>query len=146
MSRRNPRFPIVLPVAFAGLLLTVSVVGLTPAVVDARTKAERAVCTNDFFQHSGCHRADTVWLDRDLRVIEVGSCPLCCPSAGGPVLGAEFYIAGQESEPMSWLSVPEATRLEAKYRLDQYKLSEWFRGRHDRFLGPRRQPAPGSRL
>ncbi len=141
MALQQRRSSIGLPLAFAILLLADCAIALTPAVHDAREKARRAVCTHNFFMHTGAHVGDIVGLDRDGNITEVWSCPLCAVPEGCPFLVADFYIEGRESKriPQSLISV--AIQQAAKARLDEYKREDWYRWRRDAF-SPRSAPSP----
>jgi len=131
MARYNPRFPLRLPLAFVTQSLAVFFVALSPAVMDARATARWANCTNNLYQHSGAHYWDAVYLDRDWKVTGVSACRLCSVPAKFPLLQAEFYIERGEPEPVAQSLIPETTLLEARYWLDRYKQTDWFRGIRD---------------
>jgi len=131
MARYNPRFPLALPLVFVIQLLAVFFVALSPAVMDARATARRASCANNLYQHSGAHGWDTVYLDRDWKVTRVSACRLCSVPAKFPLLQANFCIEGGEPEPVVQSLIPETTLLEARYWLDRYKQTDWFRGIRD---------------
>jgi hypothetical protein len=141
MPRRQQRFPIGMPLAFAIQLLAVCAIALMPAVLDAREKARRAVCTNDLFMHMGAHGGDIVILDRDGNITEVWSCPLCAVPERFPFLVAEFYREGPGSERIPQSQIPEAVQQAARARLDEYKRANWYRWRRNAF-SPRSASQP----
>jgi len=126
-----PRFPLGLPLAFVIQSLAVFCVALSPAVMDARATARRAQCSCILSMPGTRGWEDVVYLDRDWKVTRVECDRHWSVPAKFPFLVATFYIEGSEPEPVAQSLIPETTLLDAKYRLDRYKQTDWFRGIRD---------------
>jgi hypothetical protein len=81
------------------------------------------MCGNHLRQHSSPDGADLVFVDRDMHILSVSSCPFC----SRPEAGMVFIVEGREGESLAQLMVPEATAFEARLHLRLYKTDRQYK-------------------
>jgi hypothetical protein len=104
------------------VVLAIATYVIVPEYIRARAEARASQCQNLLFQHSGSHLADVVWLDGNLQVTGVSSCPLC----NHPDAELAFVICEAGKEPVYGLTaadIPRATVDRARRQLDSYKAA-----------------------
>jgi hypothetical protein len=108
-------------VTLAGAMVVYLVV---PQVIRAREMARMTPCNNNLFQHSGWH-SDAVYLNRDLQVLYVASCPLCGRLGRPPIY--EVLEDGKIEKTLDEETVPAAAKEEGRRLLEQYKQRPRYR-------------------
>jgi hypothetical protein len=137
-SSRDERYSLSI-IRVANLLpligLSAMVIGLLPAVEHARETARRSQCKNKLRQHSGSH-PECVYVDRNLEVVSVYSCPLCS-AAGAPLAVAFVSEEDRQDAARRHLLPSPSAAFEIAQRLSRIHASPEFRRYRE---GPERVP------
>ncbi|HUG93320.1 MAG TPA: hypothetical protein VML55_20940 [Planctomycetaceae bacterium] len=124
-------------VVAAALALAFALYFVVPAAEEARELARLTPCRNVLFQHSGSHPCDLVSVDRDWRVVNVSSCPLC----SNPDAPLAFFAVGEDGD-CEWIGtevevdVPDAVVSEARQRLEIYKRWPDYQRAREHYSAP----------